>query len=54
VHETLIIQRPYKPDGFDLERDYGTFSVERPVQADYLRHLPAVTVSANGGKPDSI
>jgi hypothetical protein len=46
VHETLIIQRPYKTHGFDLERDYGAITPERPVQAGYLRQLPAVEMSA--------
>ena len=46
VHETLIIQRPHKSDGFDLERDYGAITPARPVQAGYLRQLPAVEMSA--------
>jgi hypothetical protein len=40
VHETLIIERPYKASGFDLERDYGALTAERSVQAKYLRQLP--------------
>jgi hypothetical protein len=37
LHQTLVTRRPHDPQRFDLARDYGQLSAERPVQDDYLR-----------------
>ena len=41
LHSVVIIERPWNPDNYDLERDYGLFSVNgREVQYEYIERMP--------------
>lgn len=57
LHQVLIVQRPARSDGFDLERDYGeaappgTPGAARPVQDAYLRAAAASASSSVGTMP---
>jgi len=39
VHETLIIQKPYNSNTFDLEKDYFRINKQHPVSYSYLNVL---------------
>lgn len=39
LHDALIINKPYNPDKYDLERDYTLFDMQRRVQTEYLKEL---------------
>lgn len=36
LHDVLINRKPYNPEKFDLDNDYGNITANREVQTDYL------------------
>ncbi len=36
LHDVLINKKPYNPEKFDLDNDYGNITKDRKVQTDYL------------------
>ncbi len=39
LHDVLIINKPYNPEKYDLEKDYQLFDESRKVQTEYLNVL---------------